>query len=220
MRKKDSAETREKILRTAELIFAEKGFDGARVDDIAKRAGVNKALIYYYFGSKDEILDKLFETLMKDGGQVQNDSLASNLDLNKQDTFREFFEMNLKFAIRNRNLIKIALVESMKTESKHSSLLKICSVIINAEVEYIKGVYESKGLSFPYEKKDFAAMEFFMGILPIFNYAVYADSLMELYGISETELKEQFIEAFRATHMFSHQNKYWEKHDMNHVIKG
>lgn len=211
MTKRDSAETREKILRIAELVFAEKGFDGARVDDIAKRAGVNKALIYYYFNSKDEILNELFETLMADGGQVQSESLNSFPDLNREEVFRQFFEMSLEFALKHRNLIKIALIESMKTDSKHSDLLKRCAAIIDAEVEHIRRVYESKGLDFTYTKKDFAAMEFFMGIMPIFNYAVYFDRLMELYEMSEAELKEQFIEAFRVTHMLSHQNKYWEK---------
>lgn len=211
MKKRNSAETREKILRIAELIFAEKGFDGARVDDIAKRAGVNKALIYYYFNSKDEILDELFETLMMDGGEVQSESLTSFPNLDGEDVFRQFFNMSLEFALKHRSLLKIALIESLKADSKHSNLLERCAAIIDAEVEHIRKVYESKGLDFPYTRKDFAVMEFFTGIMPIFNYAVYFDRLMELYGMSEAELKEQFIETFRNTHMLSHQNKYWEK---------
>lgn len=52
--------TKEKILKVSEQVFAEKGFDGARVDEIARKAGVNKALIYYYFDGKDDLLDHLF----------------------------------------------------------------------------------------------------------------------------------------------------------------
>jgi TetR/AcrR family transcriptional regulator len=44
--------TREKLLDAAALVFAEQGFAGARVDEIAARAGVNKALIYAYYGDK------------------------------------------------------------------------------------------------------------------------------------------------------------------------
>jgi len=214
MKIKDSAETREKILRTAELEFAEKGFDGARVDDIAKRAGVNKALIYYYFESKDRILDELFDALMAKGSQVQGDALVSYPDLSQEELFRQFFEKNLDFAIEHRSLIKIAINESLKAESRHSGLLERCIAIISTEVKYIKSVYEGKGLTFPYTEKDFVAMEFFMGIMPIFNFAVYYDKLMELYGMSEVELKEQFISAFRMTHMKSHQDKYWEKRQL------
>ena len=44
--------TREMLLNAATLVFAERGFAGARVDEIAARAGVNKALIYAYYGDK------------------------------------------------------------------------------------------------------------------------------------------------------------------------
>ena len=46
-------ESKERILLAAKSEFAEKGFNGARLDAVAKRAGVNKALIHYYFGGKE-----------------------------------------------------------------------------------------------------------------------------------------------------------------------
>jgi len=46
-------EARALILRAARREFGSHGFAGARVDHIARRAGVNKQLIYYYFGSKN-----------------------------------------------------------------------------------------------------------------------------------------------------------------------
>lgn len=208
MRKKDMVGSKEKILAAAEQIFAEVGFDGARVDDIALKAGVNKALIYYYFESKDAILDELFETLMADGKSVQNQSLSDYPNMNREDMYMEFMDKNLEFALSHRNLIKIALAESMKTNSKHSGLLKRCDLIIEAELEYIKKVYESKDISFPYSKKEIAVMEFFTGIMPIFNYAVYSDTLADFYGMSELELKELFLKAFRLTHMSGHQKLY------------
>jgi TetR/AcrR family transcriptional regulator len=47
--------SRSSILAAARTEFAAKGLNGARVDQIAKRAGVNKQLVYYYFGSKDDL---------------------------------------------------------------------------------------------------------------------------------------------------------------------
>lgn len=44
--------TLEVLLNAATVVFAERGFAGARVDEIAARAGVNKALIYAYYGDK------------------------------------------------------------------------------------------------------------------------------------------------------------------------
>ncbi|MEA3297071.1 MAG: TetR/AcrR family transcriptional regulator [candidate division Zixibacteria bacterium] len=50
--------TREKILTNALTEFARHGLDGARVDRIADTAGVNKAMIYYYFSSKEELYNR------------------------------------------------------------------------------------------------------------------------------------------------------------------
>lgn len=55
-----------KILQTAEQLFADKGFDGTSVRDIADKAGVNVAMISYYFGSKEKLLEGLFTLRTKD----------------------------------------------------------------------------------------------------------------------------------------------------------
>jgi TetR/AcrR family transcriptional regulator len=52
----------DRILAAAALEFAERGFAGARVDRIARRANVNKAMLYYHFKSKD----RLYKTLIRD----------------------------------------------------------------------------------------------------------------------------------------------------------
>ena len=47
------------ILQVAEQLFAEEGFDGTSVRDIAKKANINVAMISYYFGSKEKLLEAL-----------------------------------------------------------------------------------------------------------------------------------------------------------------
>src|SRR5689334_1755846 len=54
-RHRDSAATRMKILRAAEQIYAQNGLAGARTEAIAEAAGVNKALLYYHFKSKEDL---------------------------------------------------------------------------------------------------------------------------------------------------------------------
>jgi AcrR family transcriptional regulator len=60
--------TVERILAAAERMFAEGGMAGARTDEIARAARVNKALLYYYFSSKENlhlaVLDALFQQLV------------------------------------------------------------------------------------------------------------------------------------------------------------
>jgi AcrR family transcriptional regulator len=63
-----SAVTLERILVTARDAFAEHGFDGARLDSIARSAGVTKQLVYHYFKTKDElygvVLDKVSDEVL------------------------------------------------------------------------------------------------------------------------------------------------------------
>src|SRR5512132_2561490 len=54
---------RDAILQAAQREFAAKGLGGARVDEIAQRAGANKQLIYYYFGSKDDLYRAALEAV-------------------------------------------------------------------------------------------------------------------------------------------------------------
>ncbi len=53
--------TRLKILGAADRLFGELGFDATTTRDIAERSGVNKALIHYHFGTKDELLEALLD---------------------------------------------------------------------------------------------------------------------------------------------------------------
>ena len=50
---RDAERTQQAILAAAEDEFADKGLAGARVDTIAEQSGVNKRMLYYYFGSKE-----------------------------------------------------------------------------------------------------------------------------------------------------------------------
>src|SRR5258706_10093359 len=56
--------TARRIVATAEQIFAEQGLAGARMDEIARAAKVNKALLYYYFRSKEELHRFVLQTLL------------------------------------------------------------------------------------------------------------------------------------------------------------
>ena len=65
VKKKIDKGAEEKILAAARKVFTTKGMAGARMQDIADEAGMNKALLHYYFRDKD----KLFETIFMDEAQ-------------------------------------------------------------------------------------------------------------------------------------------------------
>ena len=68
-RRRDPERTRELILEAATVEFAAKGIGGARVDEIAARAGANKRMLYHYFGDKQRlylsVLERIYEEIRK-----------------------------------------------------------------------------------------------------------------------------------------------------------
>jgi len=58
---RDPENSRARILAAAHAEFAQHGFDGARVDRIATQAGLNKRMLYHYFGNKDELFCTVLE---------------------------------------------------------------------------------------------------------------------------------------------------------------
>lgn len=57
VRKED---TEKKILDAAQTVFYNKGMDGARMQEIANEAGINKSLLHYYYRSKDKLFEMIF----------------------------------------------------------------------------------------------------------------------------------------------------------------
>ncbi len=100
------------ILEVAEILFAENGFDGTSVRQIAKKADVNVAMISYYFGSKEKMLESLLNYRMADF-KIQIETLISKEDsyLNKVDEIVEFI---VKRVHKNRRTHKIINFEYSK----------------------------------------------------------------------------------------------------------
>jgi AcrR family transcriptional regulator len=63
---RDAEDTKRRLLSAAAAEFAERGVAGARIDRIAVAARANKALIYSYFGNKEELFDAVFNALVVD----------------------------------------------------------------------------------------------------------------------------------------------------------
>ena len=61
MKKTKDTTTENTILNAAKVIFQQKGMDGARMQEIADEAGINKALLHYYFRSKQLLFEAVFK---------------------------------------------------------------------------------------------------------------------------------------------------------------
>jgi len=67
------ATTKDRLLKAAFEEFSKRGFAGARVDEIASRAGANKALIYQYYGDKEALFKHVLEIKIQEMGRIVTD---------------------------------------------------------------------------------------------------------------------------------------------------
>lgn len=118
----------ENILLQAEKLFAEKGFDGTSTREIAKAADINISMISYYFGSKEKLLEKIFEYRMSQGLEFSNAVLERtdihawgklNLLINKYiervKTLKDFY---LILQRENINLKNPSIINYIKDSKK------------------------------------------------------------------------------------------------------
>lgn len=70
---------RENILEAATRLFIERGFDGTSFNDIADAIGVSRPALYYYFKSKEAILEVLTETVTRAAGQLASEAVPEHM---------------------------------------------------------------------------------------------------------------------------------------------
>jgi AcrR family transcriptional regulator len=91
--------TEEKILAAAKQVFLRDGYHGARMEAIAKEADVNKALLHYYFRSKDKLFEQIFQQLK--GGLLPRVSEVFKSDLPLFDKIRLFVSDYIDLLLEN-----------------------------------------------------------------------------------------------------------------------
>lgn len=95
--KKDNTE--ERILKAARTVFIRKGMDGARMKEIADEAGINKALLHYYFRSKQKLFETIVEKLFQ---QIfPNILLLTNTNLPIKERLERFIENYIDILLNN-----------------------------------------------------------------------------------------------------------------------
>ena len=108
---RDPEGSRAKILEQARKEFVSCGLSGARVDRIAKRAGVNKNLIYHYFGSKEALYLDVLERIYIDLRASQQDERLR--DLPPVDGMRKLITGTFDHFVATPDLIRLMSVENI-----------------------------------------------------------------------------------------------------------
>ncbi|MFH0725589.1 MAG: TetR/AcrR family transcriptional regulator [Pseudomonadota bacterium] len=97
------------ILQVAKTVFSEKGFDGARTDEIADRAGMSKIGMYYYIGDKKTLYASVLKEMLVYAEKYVVDKI--NNDSSPEDNFKKVIRGIAEIADKNNELHAILLRE-------------------------------------------------------------------------------------------------------------
>lgn len=78
--RRTAALSKEKIIKAAIAEFSLKGLDGARVDEVARRSGISKTLLYHHIGNKDRLFTAALEATYQTIRERQREFLAHHMD--------------------------------------------------------------------------------------------------------------------------------------------
>lgn len=215
MSNKEQQQAKERILNASIQLFSQKGYDGTRVSEIAEVANVTKALIYYYFKSKEEILDHLVHSLLENATAITMDFIHTNIvqmikdgrldilpdrlhfaDNEAIQCFLEnaqgYFERVLDYVLEYRQILRILMLESLKDSKHHNELFQLMDFTLNKEENLIFKTISEADQDFSYSP-DLLIFNFFYTICPLVNFAVYFDDYQAMSSLSGEQLRAAFL---------------------------
>lgn len=207
MKQRDGQATRKKILDTAEYLFSIRGYDGARIDEIARRAKVNKALIYHYFKNKKSMLDELIRDFFLESARfleefVSEGGLLEDSSLKESQSYHAYFE----YLKEKKNLLRIILMESLKKHHHSPHIFKMVE-LPEEQVKKMEEAMRRQGIAYDKEINQALITEFFTGVVPTLYYIVLKDSWCKHFKVPPGHIDEMFIRAYNETHMQHHRKK-------------
>ena len=130
--------TREIIHKAALAEFADMGYGGARVDTIAERAGVNKRMLYHYYGNKDDlflyVLERAYEKIRTHESRLDLENLSPEEAVKELVKFTFTYHHNNPEFMRllnNENLYKAKHVkQSKKIRKMHSPFVDLMTDVL------------------------------------------------------------------------------------------
>ena len=146
IRAKQAQDTRAKILRAAIKVFAKQGYASGRVESISKAARSHDRMIYYYFGSKEQLFVEVLETIYSQFNEAE-----SRLDLNLDDPvhgLQQVVEFVWQYYLDHPEFVTLLSSENLHQgkHSKKSSKLREISGYALSVVQKVLDAGKAKGV--------------------------------------------------------------------------
>lgn len=114
----DNSNKRQKIIETAENVFAEFGFNKARISEIAKRAGVAEGSIYDYFKNKDDLLLSISKFRIEQLNNTLEGSFQIKTPMRK---LRRILRLHFSMFSKNREFLKLFVFDTLLNRKFYDS---------------------------------------------------------------------------------------------------
>ncbi|OFY68404.1 MAG: hypothetical protein A2V64_08460 [Bacteroidetes bacterium RBG_13_43_22] len=188
MTEKDK-QTEEKIFESATEVFIEKGMDGARMQDIADHAGINKSLLHYYYRTKDHLFNAVFEMIA--GQMFKRFAPMFDEKLSLEEKLRFFFREHIAFMQKNPRLASFVLNEFHRNPEKIRKLVQ--SIDINKIWTTLEAQHKDEFIKYNITKEIIPQLMTSIAGMSVFPFVAkpVISSLMEKMGYSF----EEYIEA-------------------------
>jgi AcrR family transcriptional regulator len=210
--------TKKKILETAEKLFAKHGFDATSVDLVAQTAGVNKALIYYYFKNKNDlvlclfmkIIDEVTEHISKEPGSKEPGSKEpgskkpgskepGSKELGSKESglkhadaeiaLRNEVESELEFLAGKKRILSVMFSEALRSNQRDDFLFRCAEIVIPKEHGKTQLTQSQM------------VREFFTGFIPMIAFAALKDKWCAYFGHPKDQVTKDFMDAFVESHL-------------------
>ena len=108
---RDAERTRADLIEVATAVFAEQGYSGARVDEIAERTRTTKRMIYYYFGGKEQLYLAVLENAYRGIREAEQQLQVDHVD--PVEAIRAVAEMTFDHHIAHQDFIRLVAIENI-----------------------------------------------------------------------------------------------------------
>lgn len=179
--------TEEKIREAAKVVFHTKGFKGCTSREIAKAAGMNVALVNYYFRSKSKLFELIFAASMEDFMLSMVQVFGANLSL--EEKIRIFIEREFEFLKAHPELPIFILNEMNRQEGCDLEEMQIFEKIASTGIfnECNKAQEEGK-------MRKMSILSITLLVMSNCQYPVMAKNLLQsIYKLSDDEYSEQLL---------------------------
>jgi AcrR family transcriptional regulator len=197
-----SAERR--ILNAAKGVFSEKGYDGASMTEIAKRANVNKALLYYYFDSKKGIFEELVTRYTKEVTEMQDVFVRTTKEMNV-DSFKEYYDQLFVQLGQRKEILRILMIETLKGASGAVSLFELMEPAIRNYSRYSKAFASDDK-----ENEKLQIRTFFFSIVPIYIFLMLGDKWADHNGLDKQKVEKDFLDSLKEIYINTCFKRYFD----------